>query len=254
MKILTIIIGLGSASILYASQTTTVNENQTISNPPLQTHSTSVHIENLENNSLKLSQTDITHAKAWGLSNEEWSRYLTLKSQERSIWSPNLDPLSTLGIEAKTESERKKYASLLAKKEYERVEKELAFQRAYDEAFKALYPGQLPFSNDEYLSMQSPNGAIYYFTQLENCPACAQSDQKILQYANAGTQIHIYFVGEKSDNAIQNWARKLKISPEKVKNKDITLNYDKGFWARYAKNQIPVAFKKGVQEWEKVSY
>lgn len=75
-----------------------------------------------------LNQTELSQkAQEWGLTTEEWQRYLELQKGERGIWSPNLDPLTTLGIEAKTEEERTRYAELLARKMYERVERELAF-------------------------------------------------------------------------------------------------------------------------------
>ncbi|MFC1102698.1 hypothetical protein ACFGYK_10630 [Pasteurella multocida] len=54
-----------------------------------------------------LNQTELSQkAQEWGLTAEEWQRYLELQQGERGVWSPNLDPLTTLGIEAKTEAER----------------------------------------------------------------------------------------------------------------------------------------------------
>ncbi|HDL4131289.1 TPA: TIGR03759 family integrating conjugative element protein, partial [Mannheimia haemolytica] len=69
----------------------------------------------------------LKQAKEWGLTVEEWSRYTELMKGERGMWSPNLDPLTALGIEARTAEEREKYARMLAKKYYERVSKELDF-------------------------------------------------------------------------------------------------------------------------------
>lgn len=73
-------------------------------------------------------------ATVWGVTPEEWQRYLTLKQQVRGVWSPGLDPLTTLGVEADTDHERQRFAELLVRQEYQRLEKELAFQRAYDAA------------------------------------------------------------------------------------------------------------------------
>lgn len=42
-------------------------------------------------------------ATVWGVTPEEWQRYLTLKQQARGVWSPGLDPLTTLGVEADTD-------------------------------------------------------------------------------------------------------------------------------------------------------
>lgn len=83
-------------------------------------------------------------ATVWGVTPEEWQRYLTLKQQARGVWSPGLDPLTTLGVEAESDHERQRFAELLVRQEYRRLEKELAFQRAYDAAWQRLYPGLTP--------------------------------------------------------------------------------------------------------------
>ncbi len=60
----------------------------------------------------------------------------------RGIQSPGLDPLTVLGIEARTDAERRVLAlKKWVKAEYERTEKELAFQREVNAARKRLYPG-----------------------------------------------------------------------------------------------------------------
>lgn len=46
-------------------------------------------------------------ATVWGITPEEWQHYLTLKQQARGVWSPGLDPLTTLGVEADTDHERR---------------------------------------------------------------------------------------------------------------------------------------------------
>lgn len=45
-------------------------------------------------------------ATVWGVTPEEWQRYLMLKQQARGVWSPGLDPLTTLGVEAESDHER----------------------------------------------------------------------------------------------------------------------------------------------------
>src|SRR3546814_471820 len=48
----------------------------------------------------------------WGLQPQEWARYRELMDGPLGIYSPNLDPLSALGIEARTDEERRRYAEL----------------------------------------------------------------------------------------------------------------------------------------------
>src|SRR5258708_34993040 len=77
----------------------------------------------------------------WGLQAEEWARYRHLMQGPTGIYSPNLDPLTALGIEARSDQERRHYAEMQVQTEARRVEKTLAYQRAYDQAWKRLNPG-----------------------------------------------------------------------------------------------------------------
>ncbi len=49
-------------------------------------------------------------AGQWGLSQDDYQRYQSLMNGPRGIQSPGLDPLSTLGIEARSQAERRQYA------------------------------------------------------------------------------------------------------------------------------------------------
>ncbi|HNH65053.1 MAG TPA: TIGR03759 family integrating conjugative element protein, partial [Thauera aminoaromatica] len=51
-------------------------------------------------------------ARDWGLRPEEWARYRQLMQGPLGIYSPNLDPLTALGIEARSDEERNRYAEL----------------------------------------------------------------------------------------------------------------------------------------------
>ncbi|MEG1211216.1 MAG: hypothetical protein RSE29_08870 [Leclercia sp.] len=50
----------------------------------------------------------VTQAQRWGLTQEEWTRYQQLMKSERGIWSPGIDPLTALGVEANNAGERKR--------------------------------------------------------------------------------------------------------------------------------------------------
>ena len=67
-------------------------------------------------------------------------RYRELMEGPLGIHSPNLDPLTALGIEARSDEERRRYAELQVQVEARRVEKLLAYQRAYDDAWQRLHP------------------------------------------------------------------------------------------------------------------
>ena len=109
-------------------------------------------------------------ATVWGVTPEEWQRYLTLKQQARGVWSPGLDPLTTLGVEADTDHERQRFAELLVRQEYQRLEKELAFQRAYDAAWQRLYPGLTPLKTRKARTAQMRRIPVP-FHPAGKCPA-----------------------------------------------------------------------------------
>ena len=208
--------------------------------------------QNLITNQVK-NQTHETLAQEWGLTEAEWIRYEALRQGERGVWSPDLDPITVLGIEAQNDAEQAHYAKLLAKKMYERVEKEFLFQRAYDKAFAELYPGQMPFNIEPHISQG--NGRVIYFTRLDNCEKCESDVNRILSHVDNKTPIDIYFVGNITDNAIQQWAKKHRIDPQKVNQRLVTLNHDTGNWLHYADGKIPSAFQ--VQrngQWQRLVY
>ncbi|WP_446729108.1 TIGR03759 family integrating conjugative element protein, partial [Pseudomonas aeruginosa] len=128
------------------------------------------------------SQSDL--AQEWGLNQQEWTRYQTLMQGPRGVYSPGIDPLTALGIEARSAEERRRYADLQVQAERRRVEKELAYQRAYDEAFARAYPGEgvirltdSSTANPTGAPNMSPalqsSGRLALFVQ-DNCTACIQ--------------------------------------------------------------------------------
>ena len=57
-------------------------------------------------------RADEQHARDWGLKLEEWTRYRDLMLGPLGVYSPHIDPLTALGIEARTDQERQRYAEL----------------------------------------------------------------------------------------------------------------------------------------------
>ncbi|HDL4526077.1 TPA: TIGR03759 family integrating conjugative element protein [Mannheimia haemolytica] len=221
---------LSSVTTNALAQTTSIESStQTLSQQQSQ------HQQSQLSDSLK-------QAKEWGLTIEEWNRYTELMKGERGMWSPNLDPLTALGIEARTAEEREKYARMLAKKYYERVSKELDFDKVYRQEFEKLYPNELPFEVEPHISQSI--GRVIYFTRFDNCDSCKSDLSKILSYANSQTPLDIYIVGQNiSDNDIRKWAAENNIDPIKVSKKLITLNHDKGYWFQYSLGKMPAAYQ-----------
>lgn len=195
-----------------------------------------------------LEQQQITQrAKEWGLTTEEWQRYETLKKGRRGVLSPGLDPLTMLGIEAHSDEERRHFAELAVKQEFQRVEAELAFQREVNSTWTRVYPGVLPVQD---LRSEVSNARQAMFVK-DNCPAC---DRKLAQLMKLNRPLDIYLVDSGGkDEAVRVWAKKHNIPAEKVTSREITLNHDSGMWLKYGSGLMPVVLQQGAQGWQRVN-
>ncbi len=204
---------------------------------------------------LELRDTPLTEsqpmqrAEAWGLRLEEWERYETLMQEQRGLWSPNLDPITVLGIHARSEEERRRYAELAVEQERARVEAELAFQRAYDDAWRRLYPNETLIDLSRLSpgrSQASAEGStrtsvvdipprLLWFTRIDDCPTCDELLPSVLDRArelSVGLDIFLVDTQPDEDDAVRGWAREQNIPVERVRTRQITLNHDQGTAAR----------------------
>lgn len=197
-----------------------------------------------------------TKSQEWGLTQEEWQRYQTLMDGPLGIYSPNIDPLTALGISARNEKERRHYAELQVVAESARVSRELAYQRAYDEAFKRLYPDLLPVNFNQSLpysplinNNQTQHNRLTVFVE-DNCNAC---EAKVRELQAQGIAFDLYMVGSNEDDAlIRRWATKVRIDPSKVFAREITLNHDAGRWQALKIGGTLPAVLKGVEgKWQR---
>ena len=191
-------------------------------------------------------------AREWGLRSEEWARYRQLMQGPLGIYSPNLDPLSALGIEARSDEERNRYAELQVQAESRRVGKELAYQRAYDAAWKRFSPGQLRVNLP---GAQAPgvgnkgSGRLAVFVKAD-CPPC---EQRVRQLQTAGTVFDVYMVGSRQDDArIRQWAGQAGIDPSRVRARTITLNHDAGRWLSLGlPGDLPAVVREVNGQWQR---
>lgn len=194
-------------------------------------------------------------ARDWGLKPEEWSRYQQLMQGPLGTYSPNLDPLSALGIEAQSDSERQRYAALQVQAEARRVEKLLAYQRAYDAAWTRQFPGVLPVNLTGSVSplpkvmLPAGNGRLALFVKA-NCPAC---NAQVQQLQASGTSFDLYLVGSRQDDAqLRLWAREAAISATKVRDRSITLNHDGGRWLSLGlPGDLPALVREVGGQWQR---
>jgi hypothetical protein len=92
---------------------------------------------------LQLDARDRAIAQMWHLSDDEMQRAKLLMLGPRGSFSvANLSPVEALGIHARSDAERQKYAEVFARAMYEDTQRVLAFQLAYGVAISRLTAGQ----------------------------------------------------------------------------------------------------------------
>lgn len=191
-------------------------------------------------------------AANWGLTEQEWTRFEQIQAGPRGFWSPNLDPLTALGVEAQTDQERQRYAELQVALEAKRAERELAYQNAYTAAWAKLFPGLLPIQGMAFPSPTSssvvPRPALFVE---DHCPACTAEAQRL---QSSDTAFDIYLVGSQDeDERVRRWARQADIDPTKVQRRQITLNHDRGRWFSLgAPGPLPATFRQVNGQWQRL--
>ncbi|RQR79183.1 TIGR03759 family integrating conjugative element protein [Burkholderia sp. Bp9012] len=218
------------------------------------------HAQQVSTQSTRIQATavvphDASQAQAWGLHADEWSRYEQLMRGPLGIASPNLDPLTALGIEARSDAERRRYAELQVHFEAQRVQKELAYQLAYDAAWKRLYPTMQPVhlqdtaASPAVAASTDATGRLAVFVR-DQCPAC---DAKVQALQTQGLPFDIYVVGSRGDDsAIRQWARRVGLDPAKVRARTITLNHDAGRWLSLGdQSDLPAVLKEDHGQWSR---
>ncbi|NQD91197.1 TIGR03759 family integrating conjugative element protein [Pseudomonas sp. CrR25] len=193
-------------------------------------------------------------ARDWGLSIEEWTRYRDLMQGPLGVYSPNIDPLTALGIEARSDQERQRYAELQVAAEAQRVEKLLAYQRAYDDAWQRLHADMprviLPDAGAAFSPVvPAASGRLAVFVQ-DACPVC---DQATLRLQAAGREFDTYVVGSGADDArIRAWAQRIGIDPAKVRSGQVTLNHDAGRWLSLGlPGDLPAVVRQVGGQWQR---
>ena len=181
-------------------------------------------------------------AAVWRLSPEDWTRYETLMRGRRGVWTPGADPLLVLGAHARTAAERRRFAEAFVRAEHERVEGELAFERAVQAAWARLFPGELR------LVAQSPAEAPperYALVFERDCTGC---EATVRAYAGGAVPVDVYVRGAGDDAALRLWAWSHGVRAADVRAGRVTVNHDDGsvpgpapaVWARRGGRWAPV--------------
>jgi integrating conjugative element protein (TIGR03759 family) len=187
----------------------------------------------------RLTASERAQSEQWDLTETEWSRYKTLMQGIRGKLSPNISPIEGLGIHARTEAERRYYAERWARSLHDDTERVLAFQRAYDAAWKERYGNEPLIDVSRLRQAQSaallqPGDRVLFFTA-SSCPACGPVLETLLakleRTPNLG--LDVYLVDSANDDAkVRTWAKDYRVPPQLVRSRTVTLNHENGALAR----------------------
>ena len=213
---------------------------------------TDSHVSHNRRQALGKADTHEHLSREWGLNPAEWARYQRLMKGPLGVYSTNLDPLTALGIEARTEIERRRYAELQVLAEARRVEKLLVYQRAYDAAWQRLFPGLQPVMSPAAITTtpitNSPQRLAVFVR--DDCPPC---EKRVQRLQDDGTGFDLYMVGSgQDDSQLRQWATQAGVDPNKVRSGAITLNHDGGRWQSLdLAGDLPAVIQKVNGQWQR---
>ena len=189
-------------------------------------------------------------ARVWGLSDQEWRKYQQVMSDQRGIWSPGLDPITALGVSADTAAERKRYAELYVRTEFERTRKELAFQLAVDNAWARLYPETPRIGTRAAAKVALQGASRYALIVSTDCGECTELlEQRIdsmMTEATEGVDVHVVGTGN-DDEVLRRWVAAQPALIAALKSGRATVNHGNQFRDL---SQFPAIYSKtGSGQW-----
>lgn len=198
-------------------------------------------------------------ANEWNVSVEEYHRYQSLMSGARGVWTPEADPLIVLGSHARSESERKRFAELYVRKEFERIEGELKFQNEVDSAWKRLFPNKSIFDDKQNTPELSgllsgyiaSRYAIFLKRNCEECLIVLKNHLDEVQRNKNLKALDIYVLEtEGDDNKLREYISQNNIPVELIRKKRITVNHGN----EYRGKKVPAVFvlQEGSDKWQLV--
>ena len=176
--------------------------------------------------------TTTTRTSLWGLSAQEYARYRMLMQGIRGSISPKtLSPIEVLGIHARDDAERQRYAERWARMLHDDLQRIQAFEKAYSAAVTRLGYRDTPLR----AALFEPGDRALLFAS-PDCPRCDRALTRLLarvkDHSIAG--LDIYLVGVEDDDQARAWARAQDLDPKLVHSRRVTLNRDHGAMARLA--------------------
>ena len=180
---------------------------------------------------------DAESSDFWGLDQTEWLRYRELKSGVRAHLSVDtISPLEVLGIHAKSEFERKKYARQWARIVYEDAKRVLEFQRVFDDAMHAITQEEplidivrLPHGTSKTQTLEGSDRLILFVET--DCAICSTLVPSILGAVPVTVPLDIFFLDSTillDSRGIDSWLMEYGLVEHVNSNRKVTFNNDGG--------------------------
>lgn len=190
-------------------------------------------------------------AEKWGITPEDYVRYTDIMTGPLKHWNPNIDPILALGIYAESDAQQQRFAELYARQEYQLVTQTQAFERAYHEAFRRLFPNaqivraelMTPYHahKNNFQPIASPlienrlktGDRILYFANpnSDDNHSDVQHLQNLLK-SGSGISADIYVLGVNDENEVRRWAKQHAIDIHLLNSTLLTLNMDNGVYQK----------------------
>ena len=197
--------------------------------------------QSVETSATERIDSKTLRAERWELDASEWQRYQSLMQGIRGSVSPaTLSPIEVLGIHARNDDERRRYAEQWAVMMRDDAERILAFQRAYDDAQQRLFAGRLLIDPHALAAVRGnqvetakwvwrPDDRVLFFADTQ-CPTCDAVLERLVSQITqfAGIDVYLVDVAAGDEDDIREWAASKQIDPLWVSEHKMTLNIDAG--------------------------
>lgn len=219
-------------SPLYEEKLSVISHDKLLSEKGVESASDDIYddqdVENIE-----LSKAQKHEAKVWGLSLGEEKRYVALMQNRSKFYYHGINhtPIDILGINARNDDERRKYARLAATQEILRVAKELAWNTAFTKQTEIVSNNQsviADFDTSKYsphnqkLYTLSDGDVLHLFLKEDDASLTLISPLIDAVHATSSSTLIIYLVDAELEDA-QLWANNNGLPIEMVKTKRIII-------------------------------
>ncbi len=183
--------------------------------------------------------------KVWGLTADDWKEYQSIMAGPRGTWTPDVSPLTALGVHAESEADRLRYAKLSAELDYQRIRAEAHWQLTFD-AVKTRVWGEQQSKEPTTLSLESlkSHQRVSLFT---DAVCDARCRRVMASLKESQVNVDVYFVGKASRTEIVEWAKRQQLPPEAVnQTRQYSLNHDNGILKRlgHDNSDLPLVLHK----------